>query len=157
MPKERIISCARRSPASVFLHERLGHYIQRLVAATAPVQSRYRLASTRSSELVERGVDLGGSPRAIICWGRLAKVWALLVRIAPRSIPEDIQDLAPVRAGTPYLAGPARRQPRPHHRRGDRDIIERVPVHETQPPGERRQRCAAHLTSPKSPRSSSSS
>ena len=29
--------------------------------------------------LVERGVDLGASPRAIICWGRLSKVWAVAV------------------------------------------------------------------------------
>src|SRR5438477_581019 len=43
---------------------------------------------------VEHGVDLGASPRAIICWGRLAKVWALLVRHRTEVYPEDIQDLA---------------------------------------------------------------
>ena len=47
------------------------------------------------SELVEHSVDLGASPRAIICWGRLAKVWALLVRRRTEVYPEDIQDLAP--------------------------------------------------------------
>ena len=47
------------------------------------------------SELVERGVDLGASPRAIICWGRLAKVWALLQRKRTEVYPEDIQELAP--------------------------------------------------------------
>jgi len=58
------------------------------------------------SELVERGVDLGGSPRAIICWGRLAKVWALLVRKRTEVYPEDIQDLAPYILGHRIWLGP---------------------------------------------------
>ena len=43
--------------------------------------------TTRRPSWSRRGVDLGASPRAIICWGRLAKVWALLVApAATRSI-----------------------------------------------------------------------
>ena len=64
-------------------------------ASTSSGWSRRRGRTTRTptgcihspSELVERGVDLGASPRAIICWGRLAKVWALLAaQPRPRSI-----------------------------------------------------------------------
>ena len=58
------------------------------------------------SELVEHGVDLGASPRAIICWGRLAKVWALLVRRRTEVYPEDIQDLAPYILGHRIWLGP---------------------------------------------------
>jgi len=39
-------------------------------------------------------VELGGSPRATICWGRLAKTWALLERRRSVVYPEDVQDLA---------------------------------------------------------------
>ena len=58
------------------------------------------------SELVEHGVDLGASPRAIICWGRLAKVWALLVRKRDEVFPEDIQDLAQYVLGHRVWLGP---------------------------------------------------
>ena len=54
----------------------------------------------------ERGVDLGASPRAIICWGRLAKVWALLVRHRTEVYPEDIQELAPYVLGHRIWLGP---------------------------------------------------
>src|SRR5215204_747058 len=79
----------------VFLHERLGDYIQRLVANTRPYNPDTDWLRHSASELVETGVDLGASPRAIIVWGRLAKVWALLVRRRDEVYPEDIQDLAP--------------------------------------------------------------
>ena len=39
-------------------------------------------------------MDLGASPRATICWGRLVKVWALLLHRRSEVFPEDIQDLA---------------------------------------------------------------
>ena len=51
-------------------------------------------------------MDLGASPRAIICWGRLAKVWALLVRHRSEVFPEDIQDLAPYVLGHRIWLGP---------------------------------------------------
>ncbi|HEV3060849.1 MAG TPA: MoxR family ATPase [Vicinamibacterales bacterium] len=94
MTKERIIQLRSAINQEVFLHERLGAYIQRLVAATRPYNPDTDWHTHSPSELVEHGVDLGASPRAIICWGRLAKVWALLVRRRTEVYPEDIQDLA---------------------------------------------------------------
>ena len=119
MAKERIIELRGAINQHVFLHDVLGDYIQRLVAATRPYNPEIEWHAHSASELVERGVDLGASPRAIICWGRLAKAWALLVRRRDEVYPEDIQDLAPVRARSSDLAGPARREPWPHHRSGD--------------------------------------
>ena len=95
MTKERIIELRAAINQHVFLHERLGLYIQRLVAATRPYNPDTDWHTHSPSDLVEHGVDLGASPRAIICWGRLAKVWALLVRRRTEVYPEDIQDLAP--------------------------------------------------------------
>src|SRR5215472_8800127 len=95
MRKERIIELRSAINEHVFLHERLGTYIQRLVAATRPFNPETDWHTHSPSELVEHGVDLGASPRAIICWGRLAKVWPLLVRRRTEVYPEDIQDLAP--------------------------------------------------------------
>src|SRR3954466_8479040 len=92
MSKERIIQLRASINEQVFLHERLGMYIQRLVAATRPHNPETDWNVYSPSELVEHGVDLGASPRAIICWGRLAKVWALLVRKRTEVYPEDIQD-----------------------------------------------------------------
>jgi len=94
MTKERIVQLRGAINEQVYLHERLGIYIQRLVAATRPYNPDTDWHVHSPSELVEHGVDLGASPRAIICWGRLAKVWALLVRKRTEVYPEDIQDLA---------------------------------------------------------------
>src|SRR5512134_635481 len=80
LSKQRIIELRARINEAVFLHERLGRYIQRLVAATRPYNPDTDWRQHSPSELVERGVDLGASPRAIICWSRLAKVWAILQR-----------------------------------------------------------------------------
>ena len=80
MQKERIIQLRAAITDHVFLHERLGDYVQRLVANTRPYNPDTDWLKHSPSELVESGVDLGASPRAIIVWGRLAKVWALLVR-----------------------------------------------------------------------------
>jgi MoxR-like ATPase len=46
------------------------------------------------SAMVDRSVDLGVSPRATTCWGRLVKGWALLVRQRAEEYPEDVQALA---------------------------------------------------------------
>ena len=94
MPKERIIHLRSSINSEVFLHERLSMYIQRLVAATRPYNPDTDWLVHSPSELVEHSVDLGASPRAMICWGRLAKVWTLLVRHRTEVYPEDIQDLA---------------------------------------------------------------
>jgi MoxR-like ATPase len=95
MKKERIIELRSAISEQVFLHERLATYIQRLVAATRPHNPETDSYHRSPSALVEQSVDLGASPRAIICWARLAKVWALLMRHRAEVYPEDIQDLAP--------------------------------------------------------------
>src|SRR5215471_8057033 len=106
MTKERIIQLRSAINEQVFLHERLATYIQRLVAATRPYNPETDWHTHSPSELVEHGVDLGASPRAIICWGRLAKVWALLVRRRTEVYPEDIQDLAIYVLGHRIWLGP---------------------------------------------------
>ena len=106
MPKERIIHLRAKINQEVFLHERLGQYIQRLVAATRPYNPDTDWLVHSPSDLVEHSVDLGASPRAIICWGRLAKVWALLVRRRTEVYPEDIQDLAIYILGHRIWLGP---------------------------------------------------
>ena len=109
------------------------------------------------SELVERGVDLGASPRAIICWGRLAKVWALLVSAPRRGLSGRHPGPGAVRARPSHLARPARREPRPHDRGGDRRH-HRAGADPMRTPRLARGRPAARSsTSPTSPRSSWSS
>src|ERR1051325_8927635 len=77
MSKERIIELRARINEHVFLHPRLAEYIQRLVAATRPYNPDTDWYTHSPSELVEHGVDLGASPRAIIFWGRAAAGWGL--------------------------------------------------------------------------------
>jgi len=128
MTKERIIALRGAINQQVFLHERLGKYIQRLVAATRPYNPETDWNTHSPSELVEHGVDLGASPRAIICWGRLAKVWALLVRRRDEVYPEDIQDLAPYILGHRIWLGPHAAS---HGLTTDvviNDVIERIPI-----------------------------
>jgi len=128
MSKERIIELRVAIGEHVFLHARLGQYIQRLVAATRPYNPDTDWLQHSPSDMVERGVDLGASPRAIICWGRLAKVWALLVRHRTEVYPEDIQDLAPYILSHRIWLGPHAAS---HGLTTDlviKDIIERVPI-----------------------------
>ncbi|MGH9199702.1 MAG: AAA family ATPase [Vicinamibacterales bacterium] len=106
LSKDRIIQLRAAISAGVFLHERLGKYIQRLVAATRPYHADTDWRHHSPSALVERGVDLGASPRAIICWSRLVKVWALVQRRRAEVYPEDIQDLAPFILGHRIWLGP---------------------------------------------------
>ena len=126
--KERIIELRGAINQEVFLHPRLGAYIQRLVAATRPYNPDTDWYTHSPSELVVHGVDLGASPRAIICWGRLAKVWALLVRRRTEVYPEDIQDLAPYILGHRIWLGPHAAS---HGLTTDtviNDVIERIPI-----------------------------
>jgi MoxR-like ATPase len=128
LSKERIIELRARINEQVFLHDRLGKYIQRLVAASRPYNPDTDWHVRSPSDLVERGVDLGASPRAIICWGRLAKVWALLHRERTEVYPEDIQDLAPYILGHRIWLGPHAAS---HGLTTDaviQDIVERVPI-----------------------------
>jgi MoxR-like ATPase len=128
MTKERIIELRGIISQEVFMHERLAGYVQRLVAATRPYNPDTDWRIHSPSELVEHGVDLGASPRAIICWARLAKVWALLVRRRTEVFPEDIQDLAPYILGHRIWLGPHAAS---HGLTTDSviaDVVERVPI-----------------------------
>ena len=128
MPKARVLELRARIGEQVFLHEALGKYIRRLVAASRPFSPETEWRQHSPSPLVEQFVDLGGSPRATICWGRLVKVWALLSGRRADVYPEDVQALAPYVLGhrvwlAPHAAG-----------RGVRvedvieDIVDRVPI-----------------------------
>jgi MoxR-like ATPase len=128
MKKERIIELRARINEQVFLHERLGKYVQRLVAATRPYNPDTDWHVRSPSELVERGVDLGASPRAIICWGRLAKVWALLMHEREEVLPEDIQELAPYVLSHRIWLGPHAASHGMTTEAVVEDIIARVPV-----------------------------
>ena len=94
MPKKRVLELRARIGEQVFLHDALGKYIRRLVAATRPCSPDTDWHHHSPSALVEQYVDLGGSPRATICWGRLVKVGALLEGRRSEVYPEDIQELA---------------------------------------------------------------
>lgn len=126
--KERIIELRAAITEHVFLHERLGEYIQRLVAATRPYNPDIDWLTHSPSELVEKGVDLGASPRAIIVWGRLAKVWALLVHRRDEVYPEDIQALAPYVLGHRIWLGPHAASHGLTTEAVVKDVIERVPI-----------------------------
>jgi MoxR-like ATPase len=128
MDKERIVQLRAAISEHVFLHEHIGDYIQRLVAATRPYNAEIDWLVHSPSELVEHGVDLGASPRAIIVWGRLAKVWALLVRRRDVVYPEDVQDLAPYVLGHRIWLGPHAAS---HGLTTDaviKDVLERTPI-----------------------------
>src|SRR5437773_12505983 len=128
MTKDRIVRLRGAINEHVYVHPRLATYIQRLVAATRPFNPETDWNVHSPSELVEHGVDLGASPRAIICWGRLAKAWALLVRRRTEVYPEDIQDLAPYILGHRIWLGPHAAS---HGLTTDTviaDVIERVPI-----------------------------
>src|SRR6187431_983205 len=118
MSKERIIH----------LHARIKKYIQRLVAATRPFNADTDWRQHSPSALVERGVDLGASPRAIIVWSRLAKVWALLQRERAEVFPEDIQDLAPYVLGHRIWLGPHAAAHGLTSEQVIRDVIDQVPI-----------------------------
>ncbi len=128
MSKERIIELRARINEQVFLHERIGKYIQRLVSASRPYNPDTDWHLHSPSELVERGVDLGASPRAIICWGRLAKVWAVLQHGRTEVYPEDIQELAPYVLSHRIWLGPHAASHGLTAEAVVRDIVERVPI-----------------------------
>ena len=94
MSKDRVIELRTAIGERVFLHDALAKYIRRLVAASRPRDPETEWRQRSPSDLVERFVDLGGSPRATICWGRLVKVWALVAHARDEVYPEDIQELA---------------------------------------------------------------
>jgi MoxR-like ATPase len=128
LSKQRIIELRALINEQVFLHDRLGKYIQRLVAATRPFNPDTDWRQRSPSDLVERGVDLGASPRAIICWSRLAKAWALLQRGRAEVFPEDIHDLAPFVLGHRIWLGPHAAAHGLTAEQVIRDVIAQVPI-----------------------------
>ena len=128
MSKERVVELRTSIGKHVFLHEAIAKYIQRLVAASRPFDAETEWLRRSPSALVEQYVDLGGSPRATICWGRLVKVWALLARGQDEVYPEDVQELAKYVLGHRiWLAPHATGQGITVDKVID-DIIEQVPI-----------------------------
>jgi MoxR-like ATPase len=128
MSKERIIELRSVITREVFLHEALAKYIRRLVGATRPYNAESEWTHRSPSELVEKCVDLGASPRATICWGRLVKVWALLKRERSEVYPEDVQDLAKYILSHRVWLGPHAASHGVTTEMVIEDIVDRVPV-----------------------------
>lgn len=128
LSKQRILQLRAAIGQQVFLHERLGRYIQQLVAATRPYNPATGWLTRSPSALVESSIDLGASPRAIICWGRLSKVWALLQHQRTEVYPEDIQALAPYVLGHRLWLGPHAASHGVTANAVIRDVIDRVPI-----------------------------
>jgi MoxR-like ATPase len=128
MSKERIIELRGAVTREVFLHEALATYIRRLVGATRPYNAETEWHHRSPSELVEKAVDLGASPRATICWGRLVKVWTLLHGRRAEVYPEDIQDLARYVLGHRVWLGPHDASHGISVEMVIDDIIDKVPV-----------------------------
>ena len=128
MSKERIIQLRAVITREVFLHEALAKYIRRLVGATRPYNAETEWHFHSPSDMVEKCVDLGASPRATICWGRLVKVWTLLHGRRDEVYPEDIQDLARYVLGHRVWLGPHAASHGVTVEMVIDDIIDRVPV-----------------------------
>jgi MoxR-like ATPase len=128
MSKERIIELRGAITREVFLHEALAKYIRRLVGATRPYNAETEWHHRSPSEMVEKCVDLGASPRATICWGRLVKVWTLLHGRRAEVYPEDIQDLARYVLGHRVWLGPHAASHGVTVEMVIDDIVDRVPV-----------------------------
>jgi MoxR-like ATPase len=128
MSKERIIELRSAIADRVFLHETLAKYIRRLVAATRPHNAESDWRHRSPSELVEKYVDLGASPRGTICWGRLVKAWAVLHRKRDEVYPEDIQDLAQYVLGHRVWLGPHAATHGVTVEKVIDDVVARVPV-----------------------------
>ena len=128
MPKDRVIELRAKITADVFLHEALGKYIRRLVSASRPYNAETEWLVRSPSELVEKFVDLGGSPRATICWGRLVKVWALIAHERSEVYPEDIQELAKYILGHRLWLAPQAAGQGVRVEDVVEDIIARVPI-----------------------------
>src|SRR5438552_13011236 len=128
MPKERIIELRAAITREVFLHDALAKYIRRLVGATRPYNAETEWFRKSPSELVEKCVDLGASPRATICWGRLVKVWALLKGERSEVYPEDVQDLARYILGHRVWLGPHAASHGVTTEMVIDDIVDKVPV-----------------------------
>ena len=128
MTKDRVIELRSLISGRVFLHDALGKYIRRLVSASRPYNAETEWFTHSPSALVEEYVELGGSPRATICWGRLAKVWALIAHERSEVYPEDIQELARNVLGHRVWLAPHAASQSIRVEAVIDDIIERVPI-----------------------------
>ncbi len=128
VPKERIIELRGVITREVFLHDALAKYIRRLVGATRPYNTESEWLQRSPSELVEKCVDLGASPRATITWGRLVKVWALLMHGRADVYPEDVQQLARYILSHRVWLGPHAASHGVSVEMVIDDIVDRVPV-----------------------------
>ncbi len=128
MSKERIVQLRGAITREVFLHDKLGKYIGRLVGATRPYNVESDWLHRSPSEMVEQHVDLGASPRATIAWGRLVKVWAVLVRQRAEVYPEDVQDLAKYVLAHRIWLGPHATSHGVTSEQVIEDLIDRVPI-----------------------------
>jgi MoxR-like ATPase len=128
LSKERIVQLRAVITREVFLHEKLGKYIRRLVGASRPYNAETEWLFRSPSELVEEHVDLGASPRATICWGRLVKVWTVLVHERDEVYPEDIQELAKYVLGHRIWLGPHATSHGISSEQVVEDIVARVPI-----------------------------
>ena len=128
MSKERILELRSAINRDVFLHDVLAKYIRRLVGATRPYSSDNDSARRSPSELVDKCVDLGASPRATICWGRLVKTWTILHGRREEVYPEDIQALARYVLGHRVWLGPHAASHGVTVENVIDDIVDRVPI-----------------------------
>ena len=128
IPKERVIELRSIIGERVVLHEALAKYIRRLVAASRPYDADTEWFTRSPSTLVEDFVDLGASPRATICWGRLVKVWALLAHGRAVVYPEDVQDLAKYVLGHRVWLAPQAASQAVRVEDVIDDIVRRVPI-----------------------------
>jgi MoxR-like ATPase len=126
--KERVVFLRGAITREVFLHPKLAEYVRRLVGATRPYNEEAGWLHRSPSELVEQHVELGASPRATICWSRLAKVWTLLVGRRDEVRPEDVQDLAKYVLGHRIWLGPHAVSHGLTAERVIEDVVDRVPV-----------------------------
>jgi MoxR-like ATPase len=126
--KERVTALRSVIGREVFLHDSLATYIRRLVGATRPYNAETEWLHRSPSSLVETCVDLGASPRATICWGRLVKVWALLLHGRAEVYPEDVQELARYVLGHRIWLGPHAASHGVTVEMVIDDIVSRVPV-----------------------------
>ena len=126
--KERVIDLRSVITREVFLHEALAKYIRRLVGATRPYNAETEWHYRSPSEMVEKCVDLGASPRATICWGHLVKVWALLNGERSEVYPEDVQHLAKYILGHRVWLGPHAASHGVTTEMVIQDVVDKVPV-----------------------------
>jgi len=126
--KERVIELRSVITREVFLHEALAKYIRRLVGATRPYNAETEWHHRSPSDMVEKCVDLGASPRATICWGHLVKVWALLKGERSEVYPEDVQHLARYILGHRVWLGPHAASHGVTTEMVIQDVVDKVPV-----------------------------